>query len=200
MIGRLVGTIAHTGDDGTVTIDVSGVGYEVTVPLGVIGRARHDEQGRTILHIHTVVREDALQLYGFASVEEREVFRILISVSNVGPKIGTSILGAIPPAELAAAIARKEVARLTGISGVGKKTAERLILELKDKLGALALPSAPAPVAAPKVAGKEDLLRSALANMGFKPVEVDRAVDSVRDRLPSLDLAALVREALPAAR
>jgi Holliday junction DNA helicase RuvA len=203
VIGRLVGTIVGQGDDGTVTIDVGGVGYEVTVPLGALGRGRRDDSGRVILHVHTVVREDALQLYGFPSLEEREVFRILIGVSNVGPKIATAILGAMPPAELHAAIARREVARLTAIGGVGKKTAERLILELKDKVGAIALasPGPIAPIAAePPASAKVDLLRSALANMGFKPVEVDRALDAVRDALPTKELPELVRDALAAAR
>jgi Holliday junction DNA helicase RuvA len=203
VIGRLVGHVVGQGDDGTVTIDVNGVGYEVTVPLGALGRAKH-EGDRVTLHIHTVVREDAFQLYGFPSLDEREVFRILIGVSNVGPKIATSILGAMPPAELSAAISRRELARLTAINGVGRKTAERLLLELKDKLGAISLAGEPAPApnarpAAP-VATKQELLRSALANMGFKPAEVERALDSVRDRVTTLELGELVREALAAAR
>ncbi len=204
MIGRLVGQIVGHGDDGTVTIDVRGVGYEVTVPLGALGRAIKDEASNTTLHIHTVVREDAFQLYGFPSLEEREVFRILISLSNVGPKIATSILGAMPPAELQSAIARRELGRLTAISGVGRKTAERLLLELKDKLGGLTLAGVPPPAPHEKlpapVATKQELLRSALANMGFKPVEVDRALDAVRDRVATTELAELVREALGAAR
>ena len=201
MIGRLFGTVVGQGDDGTVTIDVNGVGYDVTVPLGALGRARKDGD-RVILHIHTVVREDAFMLFGFPSLEDREVFRMLISVSSVGPKIATSILGALPPDELQSAIARRELGRLTAISGVGKKTAERLLLELKDKLGGLSLaglgPTATKPTTAP-VASKQELLRSALANMGFKPAEVERAVETVRDRLATSDLAELVRDALAAA-
>lgn len=201
MIGRLFGTVVGQGDDGTVTIDVNGVGYDVTVPLGALGRARKDGE-RVILHIHTVVREDAFMLFGFPSLEDREVFRMLISVSSVGPKIATSILGALPPDELQSAIARRELGRLTAITGVGKKTAERLLLELKDKLGGLSLaglgPTATKPTTAP-VASKQELLRSALANMGFKPAEVERAVETVRDRLATSDLAELVRDALAAA-
>jgi len=200
VIGRLFGTIVGQGDDGTVTIDVNGVGYEVTVPLGALGRAKKDGD-RVILHIHTVVREDAFMLYGFPSLEDREVFRLLIGISSVGPKIATSILGAMPPAELQSAIARRELNRLTAISGVGRKTAERLLLELKDKLGGLSLAGvsvSTTPAVAP-VATKQELLRSALANMGFKPAEVDRAVDAVRDRLATSELAELVRDALAAA-
>ena len=109
----------------------------------------------------------------------------------------------MPPAELQSAIARRELARLTAISGVGRKTAERLLLELKDKLGAVSLAGEPiAPNAKPSapVATKQELLRSALANMGFKPVEVERALDSVRDRVATLELGELVREALASAR
>ncbi len=201
MIGRLVGQVVDQGADGTVTVDVAGVGYEVTVPLGALGRARKEQDGRVILVVHTVVREDAFQLYGFPSNEEREVFRMLIGVSNVGPKIATAILGAMPPSELQSAIARRELARLTSISGVGRKTAERLLLELKDKLGGLALAGHAAP--APQGAGvvtKQKLLEGALANMGFKPAEVERAVEAVRDDLASKELAELVRDALAAAR
>lgn len=200
MIGRLFGTVVDQGVDGTVTLDVNGVGYEVTVPLGALGRARKEGE-RVILHVHTVVREDAFMLYGFPSLEDREVFRMLIGVSSVGPKIATSILGAMPPAELQSAIARRELSRLTAISGVGRKTAERLLLELKDKLGGLSLAGvAPLPaVAKAPVATKEQLLRSALANMGFKPAEVERAVETVSDRLASSELAELVRDALAAA-
>lgn len=203
MIGRLIGAIVGQGDDGTVTVDVHGVGYEVTVPLGAVGRAIKDERGLTTLHIHTVVREDAFQLYGFPSLDEREVFRILIGVSSIGPKIATSILSAMPPSELQSAIARRELNRLTAISGVGRKTAERLLLELKDKLGVISLAGAsplPANIKLPApVATKQELLRSALANMGFKPVEVDRALDSVRDRIAESELADLVRDALASA-
>jgi holliday junction DNA helicase RuvA len=202
VIGRLVGEIVGQGDDGTVTIDVHGVGYEVTVPLGALGRALKDAAGNVTLHIHTVVREDAFLLYGFPSTDEREVFRILIGLSNVGPKIATSILSAMPPSELQSAIARRELGRLTSISGVGRKTAERLLLELKDKLGGLSLAGAAPPtntkLPAP-VATKQELLRSALTNMGFKPAEVDRAVEAVRDRVASTELADLVRDALASA-
>lgn len=202
MIGRLVGAVVGPGDDGTITIDVNGVGYEVTVPLGALGRANKTGDNTT-LHIHTVVREDAFQLYGFPSLEEREVFRILIGVSSIGPKIATSILSAMPPSELQSAIARRELGRLTSISGVGRKTAERLLLELKDKLGGLTLVNAPeaskTKLSAP-AATKQELLRSALANMGFKPAEVDRAVEAVRDRVATADLAELVRDALASAR
>ncbi len=200
MIGRLVGVIAEQGDDGTVLIDVGGVGYEVLVPLGCLGRARRDDAGRTVLHVHThTPRDEGVILFGFASVEDRLVFRTVIGVPNVGPKTALSILGALGGDGLARAIADKDLTRLTAISGVGKKTAERLVLELKDKLGAF---GSTHPAAAPKSAGavaasgKVEQLRGALANLGFRPIEVDRALEGVRDRVAAAELPELVREAL----
>jgi Holliday junction DNA helicase RuvA len=197
VIGRLTGHVVGQGDDGVVTLDVGGVGYEVSAPLGSLGRARRDPDGRTTLHVHTVVREDALLLYGFATLEEREVFRTVISISGVGPKTGLAILAALPPADLAAAIARKELSRLTSISGVGKKTAERLLLELKDKLTVAPSLESARPIPSP-LTTKGELLRSALVNMGFRPAEVDRGVDAVKDRLAHAELTDLVRDALSA--
>lgn len=200
MIGRLVGVVAEQGDDGSVLIDVGGVGYEVLVPLGCLGRARRDEGGRTTLHVHThTPRDEGVILFGFASPEDRLVFRTVIAVPNVGPKTALSILGALGADGLARAIAEKDLTRLTGISGVGKKTAERLVLELKDKLTTV---GSTHPAAAPKSAGqtaasgKAEQLRGALSNMGFRPVEVDRALEGVRDRIVAAELPELVREAL----
>jgi Holliday junction DNA helicase RuvA len=201
MIGRLVGHVVGQDDDGTCTLDVHGVGYEVTVPLGTLGRAVHvgGDEGPLVLHVHTVVREDAFLLYGFASLEDRAAFRVLLSVSSIGPKTAVGILSALPAAELRDAVARKELARLTSISGVGRKTAERILLELPDKIGALptSAPSTPAAARAPAgAAAKAKLLEGALANMGFRPAEVERAVEAVRDRIPAAELSDLVREAL----
>src|SRR3954471_6600235 len=133
MIGRLTG-IPLSDEDGALVIDVHGVGYEVSAPLGTAGRAARDAEGRVTIYVHTHVREDALMLFGFAMESERHAFRTLIGVSNVGPKTALAVLSALPAADLARAIAAKDVARLTAISGVGKKTAERLVLELRDKL------------------------------------------------------------------
>lgn len=200
MIGRLVGHVVGQDDDGTCTLDVHGVGYEVTVPLGTLGRAVRvgGDDGPLVLHVHTVVREDAFLLYGFSSLEDRAAFRVLLSVSSIGPKTAVGILSALPAAELREAVARKELARLTSISGVGRKTAERILLELPDKIGALPTSAASTPAArAPAgAAAKAKLLEGALANMGFRPAEVERAVEAVRDRIPAAELSDLVREAL----
>jgi Holliday junction DNA helicase RuvA len=198
MIGRLTG-IPHNDEDGTLVVDVRGVGYEVSAPLGTAGRAPRDAEGRVTIYVHTHVREDALMLFGFATESERHAFRTLIGVSNVGPKTALAVLSALPAADLARAIAAKDVARLTAISGVGKKTAERLVLELRDKLQALPSP-APHPeadAAPPPASGKNaDLLASALTRMGYRPSEADRAVAALADRVDRAPIADLVREAL----
>jgi len=200
VIGRLTGVVVDQGDDGTAILDVGGVGYEVIIPVGSIGRAHRDEHGRVVLHVHThATREEAMILYAFATADERAVFRTLIGVPNVGPKTALGIVGALSVEGLVAAIAARDVARLTSISGVGKKTAERLVLELKDKLDRFSARAAhlakPATSAAP-LGGRGEQLRSALANMGFRPFEIDRVLEAMRDSLAEGELADRIREAL----
>ncbi len=197
MIGRLSGRIVEDSAEGNVVIDVAGVGYEVTVPLGALGRASRDESGIVTLYVHTHVREDLFALYGFPSRDDRAAFRELIGVSNVGPKIAMALLGSLSAGELASVISRGEVARLVAVPGIGKKTAERLILELKGKLQAT--PVAPAKGAAPVPAapeGQAELLASALTRMGFKPAEAERAVAALGARVKTEPLGDLVRDAL----
>ena len=202
MIGRLAGRIVEEGADGVVVLDVGGVGYEVTVPLGTVGRATPDPSGPVTLFVHTHVREDAFLLYGFATREDRAAFRALIGISNIGPKIAVSILAALTANEIALVVTRGEAARLTAIPGVGKKTAERIILELKDKLTAAPAAAAAAAAAAgsaqkPATAGsKGELLQSALTRMGFRPSEAERAVNGLGNRVETEPLGDLVREAL----
>jgi Holliday junction DNA helicase RuvA len=200
MIGRLVGKLVEETADGAAVLDVQGVGYEVIVPLGAVGKASGiaGDGAPLTLWIHTHVREDAFLLYGFATREDRAVFRQLISVSSIGPKIALSILGALSVNELAAAVAGGETTRLTRVPGVGKKTAERIVLELKDKLlaaaPALAVPNASAKPAAR--GAKAELLHGALTRLGYRPAEADRAVAALGSRVETEDLSALVREAL----
>ena len=203
MIGRLSGSVIAHEDDGTVVVDVGGVGYDLTVPIGTVGRAATDEAGRTVFFVHTHVREEALSLFGFASDRERTAFRTLIGVSNVGPKTAIAVLSALPAEELARAVASRELGKLTSISGVGKKTAERLLLELKDKLPVLThegasvhVQNAPKSNGAAPSGGKAELLASALTRLGYKPVEADRAVKALEDRIATDELAALVKDAL----
>jgi Holliday junction DNA helicase RuvA len=201
MIGRLTGRITQE-DDGNVVIDVGGVGYELVVPLGTVGRAPTDGDGRATLFVHTHVREDIFSLFGFATEGDRVAFRTLIGVSSVGPKTAIAVLSALPAQELGRAIARKELGKLTSITGIGKKTAERLLLELKDKVPILeaAGPRGPvshgaAAVATPPSSNGE-LLGRALVNMGYRQAEADRAVEQLADKLGEAPLAELLREAL----
>jgi Holliday junction DNA helicase RuvA len=201
MIGRLTGRVLAQEADGGIVVDVGGVGYELAAPLGTLGRARSDDSGRVTLWVHTHVREDALALYGFADETERAAFRALLAVSNVGPKIAVAVLGALPANELARAVAGRNLNALTAVSGIGKKIAERLLLELRDKLPILASTSASAPggsfAAAPqRPAGGDERLRAALTGMGFKPAEAERAVQAVGARAEETPFEELLREAL----
>jgi Holliday junction DNA helicase RuvA len=202
MIGRLFGRVIAQESDGAVVVDVGGVGYEVLVPVGTVGRTRADAEGRVTLFVHTHVREDALALFGFASDADRIAFRTLISISNVGPKTAIGILGAMPADELARAIAAKDLRALTSVPGIGKKIAERLLLELRDKLPLtdLAAPSEANAPAVRRTSGhpNEELLRSALTNLGYKSSESDRAIASLADRVHNAPIGELVREALAA--
>jgi Holliday junction DNA helicase RuvA len=201
MIARLHGRVVGEGEGGALVIDVGGVGYEVVAPLGTRGRL--EEEAATIF-VHTHVREDALQLFGFATEEERDAFRVVIGISNVGPKLGLALLGSLSVHELAEAVGRGDGAKLTAIPGVGKKTAERLVLELKGKLA----PTSPRPVraggaaaAAPHATGKNsELLLGALTRMGYRPAEAERAISalSASQDLETAALGDLVREALAA--
>jgi holliday junction DNA helicase RuvA len=200
MIGRLTGRVVAQEADGGVVLDVGGVGYELAVPLGTLGRTRADDAGRVTLWVHTHVREDALALFGFANEPERAAFRALLGVSNVGPKIAVAVLGALPAFELARAIARRDLAAMTGIPGVGKKIAERLLLELRDKLPVSGGPAsaATADLAAQgrDAMGGGERLRGALTGMGFKPGEADRVLATLGERDRDAPFEELLREAL----
>ncbi len=134
MIGRLSGVVAHDDASGELVIDVAGVGYEVTTPVGARGRAESNGPDHVVLFIHTHVREDSLNLFGFPSEQERRVFRLLIGVPNVGPKTALGVLSALPIEELSRAVEAEDLGRLSRVPGIGKKTAERLVLELREKL------------------------------------------------------------------
>lgn len=200
MIGRISGRILAEEDGGVLVVDVGGVGYEVIAPIGTRGRA---EKGDTVtLWIHTHVREDALVLFGFAAPADRVAFRTLISVSNVGPKTAINVLSILPGPELARVIASNDLRGLTGIPGIGKKTAERLLLELRDKLPVADVEAAsqgasksPSRASNNQVA---DVLLSALTNMGYRPSEAERAVDGLDPALLSGKpvMSDLLRQAL----
>lgn len=196
MIGRLLGRLVSEELDGTAILDVGGVGYEVLLPLGTGARAQQENQ-QVLLHVHTHVKEDALSLYGFATSLERQIFRLLISVPNVGPKTALAILSQLPPEELVQAVVQGDLKRLGKIPGIGKKTAERLVLELKEKLTRLGSFSAGAPTppsAAPST--DKDRLLGALVNMGYRPAEAERAVASLGENLGQASLQEALKAAL----
>ncbi len=177
MISHLRGRLLEKQPN-RVTIDVQGVGYDVLVPLSTF-YVLADLGEETSLRIHTHVREDALLLYGFATRLELQLFERLIGVSGIGPKLALAVLSGIEPNDLVTAIKQNDIARLTGIPGIGKKTAERIGLELKDKLAAF-LPTEPAFAAG--AASASDSLRtdvlSALINLGYHRPLAERAADA----------------------
>ena len=199
MIGRLCGKVVAEDPAGTIVVDVAGVGYELFAPLGTVGRSRSEPSGEVVIHVHTHVREEALDLFGFASDAERRVFRVLLGVPSVGPKTALAVMSALPLPELARAVHQGDVARLTRVPGIGRKTAERFVLELKDKLGHL--DPGPggdrAPAAAPPLKSEDaKKLAGALTNMGYKPAEAERAVRSLADQIGKEPIADLLRKAL----
>ena len=177
MIAYLRGLI-HEKHPNRLVVDVAGVGYDVSVPLSTFYGL--GEPGTEIaLRIHTHVREDALALYGFATILELELFERLIGVGGIGPKLALAVLSGIEPPELVRAIERGDVARLTAIPGVGKKTSERIVLELKDRLPRVH-PAAPGGADAPAGGApdvRDDVL-SALMNLGYHRPLADKAVDA----------------------
>jgi Holliday junction DNA helicase RuvA len=191
MIGRLTGTIAEKDVRGVI-LDVAGVGYDVLLPLSDLTRVGAVGD-KVTLRIHTHVREDALQLFGFLTEEGRATFLALINVNGVGPKMASGILSGIEPTELADAIARKDLDRLCKVPGVGKKTAERLCLELAGKLH-------PAGSATPRPTGSgavlEDLA-SALGNLGYRAPQVDKVTKALAERArDGATMEVLIRDAL----
>lgn len=199
MIASLNGVVAEKGLNEAI-IDVNGVGYRVFFSL--LALARLPETGQPArVRVQTVVREDAFDLFGFLTANEEELFTLLTSVSHVGPKLALSVLSGLELEDLVGAIARGEVARLTKIRGVGKKTAERLVLELREKVKLLSIEAArEAGVKAPESGAKKDLI-SALVNLGYKPPQAEKAAESaVESAGEAAPFEALFREALKALR
>jgi Holliday junction DNA helicase RuvA len=202
MISCLKGEFFYKSPD-KVTILVNGVGYEVF--LSAVSLEKLPQLGEEVfLHIHTYVREDTLTLFGFADREEKNMFLLLINVSGVGPKLAVSILSGISPVGLARAIATKDVTRLTALSGVGKKTAERLCLDLKDKVGFIGSGEEGAAAFAdesPEGNTREKDVISALVNLGYPQSRAHIALATTKRRIAPEAFAAmrveeLIRETL----
>jgi len=176
MIALLTGQIAYKSPD-HVILDVHGVGYRVMIPFSTYYEL--PEEGGATLHIHTSVREDAIQLYGFRTRTEKSFFQLLISVSGIGPKLARDILSNIQPPQLAAALMQGDLHKLSAIPGIGKKTAERLVLELKEKVAKLdsgALTAADAVGRTLPESGVLDDVASALMNLGYKDAQVRKVL------------------------
>lgn len=183
----------------SVVIDAAGVGFELLAPIG----AAFPEVGQqATVFAHLVVREDAQTLYGFARREDRNLFRVLLRVRGVGPGMALGILSGLGPSDLVAAVQREDLSAFTAIKGVGKKTAEQLMLDLRDKTPLLAslaggAVTAPAPSAAqPAAASVEADAISALVSIGYSEKEAAKAVDKALKQVEGADLEALVKAAM----
>ncbi len=201
MIGRLQGILLSKGE-AEVLLDVQGVGYEVEVPASTLYQLPDPGQS-LLLHTHFVVREDAQHLYGFLNLGERSLFRLLLKVNGVGPKLALGIMSGMESARFAAAVARDDVNGLVKIPGVGRKTAERLIIELRDKLKQWELEHGTvtrAVTVATKPVRQDNFqeAEAALIKLGYKPQEASRAVVSAATQLDSEHPATeqLIRTAL----
>ena len=178
MIARLEGVL-RVKEPTRVVVDVNGVGYEALVPLSTF--ARLPDEGKTVaLRIRTHLRDDALQLFGFATEAERLAFELLLHANRVGPKLAQTILSGIEAEDLVAAIRDENVGVLRGVPGIGAKTAERIVVELRDRVQALPpMGGGPAPAAAPAVPQARDQLVSALVNLQVTRAQAERVVERV---------------------
>lgn len=198
MIGRIQGLLQAI-DDTSILVDVGGIGYEVEVTqsarniLGAVGDS-------VMLATHFVVREDAQLLYGFESKAERDLFRTLIKINGVGPKVALGLLSWISAAEFVRLVRSQDIAGLTRAPGIGRKTAERLVVELKDRVAELDLSGEARVIPVDLTIGRSDVLREAeraLIALGYRPQEAARLLDGVYDQ--KLDVGVLVKLALQAA-
>ncbi|MBN9231386.1 MAG: Holliday junction branch migration protein RuvA [Legionella sp.] len=193
MIGWLRGQVMDKNQPGRLVLDVNGVGYDVETSLNTFFQIEAT-QGLIGLHIHTIVREDALLLYGFKEQEERELFRALIKVNGVGPKLAITMLSSITPQEFIQCIRQENAAFLTKLPGIGKKTAERLVIEMRDSIkqfgdsieGSLYRPQ--------NKRNDQDEAASALEALGYKAQEAAKAIKKIDDGQKTCEQ--LIREAL----
>jgi holliday junction DNA helicase RuvA len=199
LIAQLTGKLAHKQPN-SIIIDVGGVGYEVTVPLSTFYEL--GEPGADVsLRIHTNVREDAIQLFGFRTLREKELFLKLTGVTGIGPKLAVAMLSGMAANELIAAIRNNDLARLTGIPGVGRKTAERLVVELRDKLAKMTSEAGgPETVVSPAASTSVEAVRddtiAALLALGYPKAVADRAVERAMNEAGDASIEAVLKRAL----
>lgn len=197
MIGRLTGILADKTLAGGVLLDVGGVGYDLSVPATTLATLPAVGEKCTLV-VHTHLREDGIVLFGFAGLAERDAFRLLQTVSGVGPRVALAILSGMSIDDLVAAIAREELARFKAVPGVGPKTAGRICLELRDKVGALGTGTVATPATAAP-AGAVGQVVSALVHMGYRQGEAERAARHAREKLgEDASIEALLRDSLVA--
>lgn len=192
MIGYLRGTVLRSTPE-RVLLDVQGVGYAIHVPLSTFYELeKREPDGEIGLFVHTHIREGALELFGFWTEREQHLFEKLIGVGGIGPKLARVILSGMAPAELIAALAAGDTARLSSIPGIGKKTAERMVVELRDRVQEMAseLPEAP-----PSRTLDEELVQ-ALVGLGYKPRPAEAAVAKAREEHPGGEFSELLRASL----
>jgi len=196
MIAALTGRLALKAPS-HVTLDVQGVGYEVFIPLSTF-YALPDLNESASLSVYTHLREDAIQLYGFVTALEKDSFILLTGISGIGPKLALSVLSALSVPDLLSAIQAGDVDKLSSVPGIGKKTAARIALELKDKVERLRVTPSPAPQASSGLPGRlQDDALSALVNLGYKAADVKDAITRVAGARPdNLPLKELIREVL----
>ena len=197
MIGWLQGQVVEKQQPGKIILNVNGVGYDVETSLQSFFQLENLSDIIS-LHIHTVVREDALLLYGFLDIKERSLFRELIKVNGIGPKAAINILSSVSPQEFIQAIEQQNAILLTKLPGIGKKTAERLVIEMKDRISNLftdiPLAATDSNTATKPLANDQDEAISALLALGYKAQEASRAVKQVNDG--SLNCEQMIRQAL----
>ncbi len=191
MIAHLRGRLLSKHPNQAI-VDVGGVGYEITITVPTFSELA--EAGQEVaLHIHTHVREDQIALFGFLRAEEKRLFEKLMTVSGIGPKLAVTILSGMPVGDLIGAIRGGDVARLTKVPGIGKKTAERMVLELREKLEELRT----AGIAPPALNAVADDVLSALVNLGYQHPQAEKAVEKVsRESGPQQTFDQIFREAL----
>ncbi len=188
MIALVSGSVAVRRTD-HVVVDCGGVGYRLAVSSETLRRVPAVGE-RVTLHAHLIVRDDALALYGFASEEERELFLMLLGVQSVGPKVALAVLSGGPPRELLAALAAGDTGRFQAVPGIGKRTAERIIVELREKVGVSLPPSA---ISVSRSDDPRSVARDGLVGLGYSPIEADELLDGIPGDSPEDLIAAALR-------
>ena len=194
MIAHLTGKLTHKSPV-AIIIDVNGVGYQVFVPLSTF-YALPELESKISLGIHTHMREEALKLFGFYTIDEKRIFEKLITINKVGPKLALTILSGMPPADILSTIDSNDIVKLSTIPGIGRKTAERLILEMRDKLDGLSLDFVAKKGPGPEKGLFDDAL-SALVNLGYKKSQAEQTIKKVyAEKVGDTSIESLIKDCL----